>query len=101
MVKYLDNPLDSVFGALSDPTRRDMLEHLGRCSETVTALAHRYDMSLPAVSKHLKVLERAGLLHRERLGREHHLSVRVEPLNKAMDWAEEHRTFWESSFDRL
>jgi DNA-binding transcriptional ArsR family regulator len=93
--------LDSVFAALADPTRRGILARLRDREATVTELAGPLDMSLPAVSKHLRLLEEAGLLERRIEGRSHFLKVKTEPLNRAVEWIEHHRRFWEGSLDRL
>jgi DNA-binding transcriptional ArsR family regulator len=105
MVKYNSRTLDRTFAALADPTRRRILAHLTRGDRCVTDLARRYDMSLPAVSKHLRVLENAGLLKRRRYhgrdGRIHEMQLDAQPLKKAAQWVEEYRKFWEGSLDRL
>jgi len=101
MVKYSTKTLDRTFAALADPTRRRILAHLARGNHRVTHLARRHDMSLPAVSKHLRVLEKAGLLRRRRYGRVHEMQLDAEPLKKAAAWVEEYRKFWEGSLDRL
>lgn len=101
MVKLSSSALDRTFAALADPTRRQMLAQLAQGQTTVTALAAPYAMSLPAVSKHLRVLEQAGLVHREREGRTHHLRLAAAPLRDAAAWMEAYRTFWNASFDRL
>src|SRR6202000_1044519 len=93
--------LDRTFGALADPTRRRILEHLADGDRCVTDLARPYSMSLPAVSKHLRVLERAGLACRRRDGRVHRLKLQAKPMQEAQRWIEEYRRFWEESFDRL
>jgi len=93
--------LDRTFSALADPTRRRMLEDLSRGDLCVTELARPYSMSLPAVSKHLRVLEKAGLIRRRRSGRVHHLKLEAEPMKQANAWIEEYRKFWEGSLDRL
>jgi DNA-binding transcriptional ArsR family regulator len=93
--------LDRVFSALADPTRRALLERLRRGEATVGDLAAPMAMSLPAVSKHLRTLEDAGLLARRVEGRTHTLSFQPEPLTGAMTWIERQRRFWESSLDRL
>ncbi len=93
--------LDRVFSALSDSTRRGILERLRDRESTVSELAEPLDMSLPAVSKHLRVLEGAGLLVRRVEGRTHFLKANPKPLAEAIDWIERHRRFWEASFDRL
>jgi len=101
MVKYSSGRLNRTFAALADPTRRRMLEQLAGGDRCVTALARPHSMSLPAVSKHLRVLEKAGLLRRRRYGRVHQLRLEAKPLKQAALWVEEYRKFWEESFDRL
>src|SRR5881392_349277 len=101
MVKYAPSTLDRTSAALADPTRRSILAHLARGDRCVTHLAKPHDMSLPAVSKHLRVLEKAGLLRRRRYGRVHEMQLNAEPLKKAAQWVEEYRKFWEGSLDRL
>ncbi len=101
MVKYNEATLDRTFAALADPTRRGLLQFLSRGETRVTELAKPFAMSLPAVSKHLVVLERAGLLQRRKQGREHHLTINAAPMNDAAQWIEQYRAFWEGSLDRL
>jgi DNA-binding transcriptional ArsR family regulator len=101
MVKCSTRLLDRTFGALADPTRRRILEHLSRGDSCVTDIARPYSMSLPAVSKHLRVLEKAGLIRRRRDGRVHRLRLEAAPMQEAQKWIEEYRRFWEESFDRL
>lgn len=91
--------LDNVFGAIADPTRRAILEHLGHSSARVTDIAKKFPMSLNAVSKHLIVLERAGLVRREINGRDHICNLNLHPLREASAWIEEVRTFWETRLD--
>lgn len=93
--------LDEVFAALSDPTRRNILEHLGGREAAVSELAEPHAMSLPAVSKHLRVLENAGLIQRRIEGRQHFLRVNPDPFQRAQQWIEQQSQFWQSSFDRL
>ena len=100
MVKY-SSRLDDVFGALADPTRRSILENLSRGDQCVTALARPHRMSLPAISKHLRVLEHAGLICRRRDGRIHHLKLDAKPMQEAARWIEEYRRFWEGNLDSL
>jgi DNA-binding transcriptional ArsR family regulator len=100
MVKY-SNTLSRTFAALADPTRRRILAHLARGDKCVTYLARPHAMSLPAVSKHLRVLENAGLLRRRRFGRVHEMQLEAKPLKEAAQWVEEYRKFWEGSLDRL
>ncbi len=101
MVKYKNKLLDRTFAALADPTRRRILEHLAGGDRCVTDLARPHRMSLPAVSKHLRVLERAGLVRRARCGRVHRLKLEAKPMQQAQAWIEEYRKFWETSFDCL
>jgi DNA-binding transcriptional ArsR family regulator len=101
MVKYPSATLDRTFAALADPTRRRILTHLARGNQRVTDLARPFDMSLPAISKHLRVLENAGLLRRRRYGRVHEIKLEARPLKDAAQWVEKYRKFWEGSLDRL
>jgi DNA-binding transcriptional ArsR family regulator len=101
MVKYSSRTLNRTFAALADPTRRRILAHLARGDRCVTDLARPHAMSLPAVSKHLRVLENAGLLRRRRYGRTHEMQLDAKPLKEAAQWVEEYRKFWEASLDRL
>jgi DNA-binding transcriptional ArsR family regulator len=101
MVKCNARQLNRTFAALADPTRRRILEHLTHGDRCVTDLARPYAMSLPAVSKHLRVLENAGLIRRRRRGRVHSLKLEAAPMRQASQWMEEYRRFWEGSLDRL
>ena len=101
MVKYSSRTLNRTFAALADPTRRRILAHLARGDKCVTHLAKPHAMSLPAVSKHLRVLEKAGLLRRRRYGRVHEMRLDAKPLREAAQWVEEYRKFWQGSLDRL
>jgi len=101
MVKYSSRTLNRTFAALADPTRRRILAHLARGDQCVTHLAKPHAMSLPAVSKHLRVLEKAGLLRRRRYGRVHEMRLDAKPLRQAAQWVEEYRKFWQGSLDRL
>src|SRR3954466_6674917 len=101
MVKYASENLNRTFAALADPTRRRILAHLAQGDRRVTHLARPHAMSLPAVSKHLRVLEQAGLLRRRRYGRVHEMQLDARPLKKAAQWVEQYRKFWEGSLDRL
>jgi DNA-binding transcriptional ArsR family regulator len=101
MVKYSAKALDRTFAALADPTRRQLLADLATGEHCVTRLAKPYAMSLPAISKHLRVLEKAGLLRRHRYGRVHQMQLEAEPLRCAAEWVEKYRKFWEGSLDRL
>jgi DNA-binding transcriptional ArsR family regulator len=95
------NRLDATFGALADPTRRAILSRLVEGDRSVTELAKPFEMSQPAISKHLKVLERAGLISRSRSAQSRPCRLNPEPLKEADQWIEEYRKFWEASFDRL
>jgi DNA-binding transcriptional ArsR family regulator len=93
--------LDAVFAALADPTRRAILARLADGEASVTALAEPFEMSLPAISKHLKVLERAGLIVRGRAAQWRPCRLEAAPLKEAATWLERYRQFWDQSFDRL
>jgi DNA-binding transcriptional ArsR family regulator len=95
------DPLSATFAALADPTRRAILGRLASGEASVTQLAEPFEMSMPAVSKHLKVLERAGLIARGREAQWRPCRLEAAPLKEAADWVEEYRRFWEQSFDRL
>jgi DNA-binding transcriptional ArsR family regulator len=101
MVKYQPSTLNRTFAALADPTRRGILANLAHGDRCVTDLARPHAMSLPAVSKHLRVLEKAGLIRRRRYGRIHQLKLEAKPMKQAAQWVEEYRKFWEGSLDRL
>jgi DNA-binding transcriptional ArsR family regulator len=101
MVKYSSKTLNRTFAALADPTRRQILAHLACGDRRVTDLARPHAMSLPAVSKHLRVLEKAGLLQRRRYGRVHQMQLDAKPLKQAALWVDEYRKFWEGSLDQL
>ncbi len=97
-------PVDSLsqtFAALADPTRRAILGRLASGEKSVTELAEPFDMSLPAISKHLKVLERAGLIARGREAQWRPCRLEAKPLKNVADWVEAYRKFWDESFDRL
>ena len=96
-----DKDLDLIFRALADPTRRAILKTLSRRESAVTELAEPFDMSLVAVSKHLKVLERAGLIDRRRDGTSFYLKLNPEGIRTADEWLNYYRRFWNESLDRL
>ncbi|MGH2404263.1 MAG: ArsR/SmtB family transcription factor [bacterium] len=100
MVKFSPS-LDTTFAALADPTRRAILARLSGGEASVTTLASPHRMSLPAVSKHLRVLERAGLLTRRKDGRIHRCRLAGAPLRDAAGWLARYRQFWETQFDSL
>lgn len=93
--------LSIVFAALADPTRRAILARLASGEAPVTELAQPFEMSLPAVSKHLKVLEHAGLISRGREAQWRPCKLEASPLKETADWLERYRQFWEERFDRL
>jgi DNA-binding transcriptional ArsR family regulator len=93
--------LSLTFSALADPTRRAILSKLTSGEASVTELAKPFEMTLPAITKHLKVLERAGLIERGREAQWRPCRLRAEPLKEIGDWVEHYRRFWEESFDRL
>lgn len=93
--------LDRVFAALSDPTRRSMLEALGRSPATVTELAEPFGVSLTAVKKHLHVLEEAGLVETEKIGRSRHCRLGTERLEDAMSWISFYQRLWQRRIDGL
>jgi DNA-binding transcriptional ArsR family regulator len=101
MVEYSRHVLNDTFAALADPTRRRILQQLAHGDRCITDLAKPHSMSLPAVSKHLRVLEHAGLVRRRRTGRLHRMKLNVMPMKQAAQWIEEYRRFWEGSLDRL
>jgi DNA-binding transcriptional ArsR family regulator len=96
-----DDPLSVIFAALADPTRRAILARLAGGDATVTQLAEPFSISLPAISRHLKVLERAGLISRSRSGQWRSSSLQAAPLAEATAWMDQYRQFWDASFDRL
>lgn len=95
------DPLSQLFAALADPTRRAILARLSKGEASVNELAEPFDISLPAISKHLKVLERAGLIERTRDAQWRPCRLRAAPLKEAADWIGYYRQYWEESFDRL
>jgi DNA-binding transcriptional ArsR family regulator len=103
MVKLLtaDDRLSVIFGALADPTRRAILARLAAGDATVSELTAPFAISMPAISRHLKVLQRAGLISRTRSGQHVSAVLRATPLKEATDWMERYRQFWDDSLDRL
>ncbi len=95
------DPLNATFAALADPTRRAILARLASGEKSVTELAKPFKMTLPAISKHLKVLEKAGLIQRGREAQWRPCRLQAGPLKNASDWIEHYRQFWEESLDRL
>jgi DNA-binding transcriptional ArsR family regulator len=101
MVEHGSKLLDRTFGALADPTRRRILAQLAKGTKCVTDLAKPFDMSLAAVSKHLIVLEKAGLVKRQRDGRVHSLTLEAKPMKEAQAWIDRYRKFWEGNLDQF
>ena len=101
MVKYKDSKLDHVFHALSDSTRRAILNRLAQGDAVVSELAEPFKMSLPAISKHLTVLEKAGLLQRHKDGRIRRCELTAAPLESAAGWISLYRQFWSAQLDSL
>jgi DNA-binding transcriptional ArsR family regulator len=93
--------LDHVLMAISDPTRRAILDRLARGPARVTDVAEPFEMSLAAVSKHVRMLERAGLVRRARRGREHSLTLDARPLRRVAQWTSRYERFWNERLDRL
>lgn len=100
-IKTEDDALSLTFAALADPTRRAMLARLAQGPATVKELAEPFTLSLPAISKHLKVLEHAGLIERGREAQWRPAQLRAEPLKDVSEWLERYRSNWEENFDRL
>jgi DNA-binding transcriptional ArsR family regulator len=94
-------PLDAVFGALADPTRRAMIERLTKSAATVSELAKPFDISLPAIMRHVHVLEEARLVESRKEGRQRHCRIAAEPLLEAIDWIVYYGGFWEERLDSL
>lgn len=97
----MQDHLSNIFSALADPTRRAILARLSTSKASVKELAEPFKMSMPAISKHLKVLERAGLISRDREAQRRPCQLEAGPLAEANAWLEEYRRFWEGSFQRL
>ena len=101
MVKLADDTLDVTFAALADPTRRAILTRLAEGEATVSELAAPFEVTLPAVSKHLRVLERAGMLKQERDGRVRRCQLNAAPLREAAAWIDRYRRYWQDQLDAL
>jgi DNA-binding transcriptional ArsR family regulator len=100
-MQTLPDPLSTTFAALADPTRRAILARLAKGEATVTELAAPFDLSLPAISKHLKVLQRARLIEQGRQAQWRPCRLTPEPLRRVADWVDDYRRHWEESFERL
>jgi DNA-binding transcriptional ArsR family regulator len=101
MVNYMPGSLGATFAALADPTRRAILERLAHGEASVTELAEPFQVSLPAISKQLRVLEQAGLLIREKEGRVRRCRLDAEPMKEAAEWLARYRRYWERQLDSL
>ena len=101
MVNYNKTQLDLAFSALAHPIRRSIVVRLAKGEATVAQLAKPHHVSAPAISKHLHILEEAGLMKRKKAGREHHCRLVPDRMKEAQEWIAHYRQFWEQSFDRL
>lgn len=101
MVNYSARRLDLAFGALAHPIRRGILARLSTGEATIAELAKPFKVSAPAISKHMKILEEAGLLSRQKKGREHHCTLEQKQMKEAQEWIEAHRKFWNDKLDSL
>ncbi len=101
MVNYTEEALNSTFAALADPTRRAILKRLSFGDSSVTALAEPFDVSLPAISKQLRVLERAGLLTQKKDGRVRRCRLEALPMKEAVEWISQYQRFWEDQLESL
>ena len=101
MVNILDEQMDAVFTALADSTRRGMISRLAEGPATIGELGRPFAISKPAVTKHVKMLEKAGLVSRKKDGRIHRCKLNPKPMKQAEDWIEKHRRFWQASLDSL
>ena len=101
LVKYNQHHLDLAFGALAHPIRRGILARLSAGEATIAELAKPFKVSAPAITRHMRILEEAGLLSRKRQGREHHCRLEQKRLRQAEAWIEDHRKFWNERLDAL
>jgi DNA-binding transcriptional ArsR family regulator len=101
LVNYVSDPLSSTFAALSDPTRRAILSRLSQGDLSVKELAEPFSITAPSMTKHLKVLERAGLIRRSRIAQKRPCHLESAPLREVAEWAEQYRRSWEHSMNRL
>lgn len=101
MINNKQHPLDLVFGALAHPIGRGILARLATGEATVTELAKPFKVSAPAITRHMRILEQAGLLSRTKQGREHHCRMEQRRMQDAEAWIEDHRKFWNERFDAL
>jgi DNA-binding transcriptional ArsR family regulator len=101
MVQYFQTHFDASFGALSDSTRRGVLEHLGRADASITDLAEKFHMTLTGMKKHIRVLEHAGLVSTEKVGRVRTCTLGLRRLEEEAAWIERYRQLWDARFDEL
>jgi DNA-binding transcriptional ArsR family regulator len=101
MVKYSNAEMDRVFHALADPTRREIVEIVSKRERRASELADSFEISFPAVSRHLKVLEKAGLIRREVHGRVHRFRLETDAMKQAYDWMHEYKKFWMTNLNQL
>jgi DNA-binding transcriptional ArsR family regulator len=101
MVNYSEKDLDKTFDALASPIRRGILARLSQGWAAVTELAEPYDVSLPAISKHLRIMEEAGLIERHKVGRVHYCRLVPGPMQNATEWLNFYRQFWETQLESL
>ena len=101
MVQYRESVLDATFAALSDPTRRGVLEQLGRADASITDLAGKFHMTLTGMKKHVGVLEQAGLVNTEKIGRVRNCRLGLRGLDQEAEWIEKYRQLWAERFDEL
>jgi len=101
MVQYQHGVLDAAFAALADPTRRGVLERLGRSEASITDLADGFDMTLTGMSKHVRVLERAGLVTTEKVGRVRHCRIGARRLEEVAAWIQRYQDLWDARFSAL
>lgn len=101
MVNYKSSQLDLTFSSLSDPTRREILNILKKGTATVSEIAEPFDISLPAISRHLKVMEHAGILKRRKEGRYYYLEINPEPFKAAAEFLSVYEDFWKGQLDQL
>ncbi|HVZ15574.1 MAG TPA: metalloregulator ArsR/SmtB family transcription factor [Terriglobales bacterium] len=101
MVQYVESPIDATFAALSDATRRGVLEYVGRTAASITDLAQRFQMTLTGMKKHIGVLEQAGLIATQKVGRVRTCRLGARGLEEEMAWLQRYRQLWDSRFDEL
>jgi len=101
MVKYENDTISRTFAAIADPTRREIIDRLAEKEMCVTEIAEPINMSLPAVSKHLRIIERAGIIKRIKRGKFYHFKLVAKPMKGASEWLERYQIFWNNQLDAL